>query len=113
MLAYDAAVQAAYPGFYASRRNYDVVAGLDPSGRWRCGVLEQSWRLGGASPAELAALEVFLAGDDGPPLDVSCHESHDPEQAPPPGAQVHFHDPAAVRGPVLKYALVDPVPVLS
>lgn len=113
VLAYDAAVQAAYPGFYASRRNYDVVAGLDPAGRWRCGVLEQSWRLGGASPAELAALEVFLAGDDGQPLDVSCHESHDPEQAPPPGAQVHFHDPAAVRGPVLKYALVDPVPVLS
>ena len=57
---YDAAVEAAYPGFFASRRNYDVVAGLDAWGQRRCGVLEQSWRVGGASPAELVALAAFL-----------------------------------------------------
>ena len=48
--------------FFASRRNYDVVAGLDARGQRRCGVLEQSWRVGGASPAELVALAAFLQG---------------------------------------------------
>lgn len=104
---YDAAVSAAYPGFYASRRNYDVVAGHDAQGRWRCGVLEQSWRMGGASPAEIVALEAFQRPDAAPLLEVSCHESHDPAQVAPPGAQVHFHDPSVTHGPVLKYARVE------
>ena len=47
------------PGFFASRRNYDVAQGVDAAGRRRSGVLEQSWRLGGASGAEIAALEAF------------------------------------------------------
>ena len=34
-------------------------AGPDAAGRWRSGVLEQSWRIGGASGAEIAALEAF------------------------------------------------------
>lgn len=102
---YDAAVAAAYPGFFASRRNYDVVAGEDAQGRPRCGVLEQSWRMGGASPAEILALEAFLRVRPPAALDVSCHESHDPGHAAPPQAQVHFHDPGARRGPVIKYAL--------
>jgi len=108
---YDAAVEQAYPGFFASRRNYDVVAGLDPQGRPRCAVLEQSWRLGGASPAEVAALAHFLANPSGAAVEVSCHELHDPAQAPPPGTEVHFHDPASPRGPVLKYARVGPEPL--
>src|SRR6516225_10223820 len=48
-----------YPGFLASRRNYDIGQGLDGHGRWRSGVLETSWRSGGASTAELAALMAF------------------------------------------------------
>ena len=52
---------ACFPGFFASRRNYDVAQGLDSAGRWRSGVLEQSWRIGGASGAEIAALEAFGA----------------------------------------------------
>ena len=55
---YDAAATEHFPGLFASRRNYDVVRGLDAAGRPRCGVLEQSWRIGGASGAEVAALEV-------------------------------------------------------
>jgi hypothetical protein len=43
----------------ASRRNYDIAQGVDGAGKWRSGVLEQSWRLGGASGAELAALHAF------------------------------------------------------
>jgi hypothetical protein len=48
-----------YPGFMASRRNYDVGQGLDTDGRPRLGVLESSWRIGGASSAELVALAAF------------------------------------------------------
>src|SRR5262249_46819812 len=48
-----------YPGFMASRRNYDVAQGIDSDGRRRSGVLESSWRAGGASSAELAALAEF------------------------------------------------------
>ncbi|AKC87651.1 DUF3182 family protein [Pseudoxanthomonas suwonensis] len=103
---YEAAVEATHPGFFASRRNYDVVAGYDAAGRWRCGVLEQSWRPGGASPAEIAALAMFLAPDPPRTLEVSCHESHDPAHPPPAHAQVHYHDPSAPHGPVLKYAVV-------
>ncbi len=41
--------------------HYDVAAGKDGRGMLRVGVLEQSWRLGGASGAEIAAFEAFKA----------------------------------------------------
>jgi len=56
---YDAAVQACYAGFFASRRNYDVAEGLGAAGDCRRGVLEQSWRAGGASMAEVCALQAL------------------------------------------------------
>jgi hypothetical protein len=56
---YDRCIAAAYPGFYASRRNYDVIDGIAQDGTRLCGVLEQSWRIGGATPAELAAVDAF------------------------------------------------------
>ena len=59
--AYDRAASEHYAGLFASRRNYDIAKGLDRDGAPCCGVLEQSWRIGGASGAELAALEVFDA----------------------------------------------------
>ncbi|HKX40775.1 MAG TPA: DUF3182 family protein [Burkholderiaceae bacterium] len=58
-LHYHAAAVACYPGLMASRCNYDVVQGLDDDGHWRSGVLEQSWRVGGASGAEIAALQAL------------------------------------------------------
>ena len=57
---YDAATSV-FPGMFASRRNYDVAQGVDARGQWRSGVLEQSWRIGGATGAEIAALEAFRA----------------------------------------------------
>ncbi|WP_313621639.1 DUF3182 family protein [Achromobacter sp.] len=57
---YDAAVSTAYPDFFASRRNYDVAIGRNAQGEPRAGVLEQSWRAGGASIAELSALQAFM-----------------------------------------------------
>jgi hypothetical protein len=47
------------PGFMASRRNYDVAQGIGADGRARSGMLEPSWRIGGASSAELGALAAF------------------------------------------------------
>ncbi|MEI2416445.1 DUF3182 family protein [Orrella sp. JC864] len=58
-MRYDAQALACYPDIVASRRNYDVALGRDAQGRVRMGVLEQSWRAGGASVAELAALRAF------------------------------------------------------
>lgn len=104
---YDAAVSAAYPGFFASRRNYDLVMGEDARGHLRCGVLEQSWRIGGASPAEIVALAAFLRPGADPVQHVSCHESHDPGHVVPRGAEVHFNDPESVDGPLFKYALAE------
>ena len=57
-LTFDQA-SAEFQGLFASRRNYDVLHGRDAPGRWHCGVLEQSWRIGGASGPEVAALEAF------------------------------------------------------
>ncbi|MFT4102268.1 MAG: DUF3182 family protein [Burkholderiaceae bacterium] len=51
----DAALEC-FPGLYASRRNYDAAQGRDAAGRWCSGVLEQSWRVGGASAAEIGAM---------------------------------------------------------
>ncbi|MCL1634771.1 DUF3182 family protein [Luteimonas sp. SX5] len=102
---YDRAISEEFPAFFASRRNYDVIAGSDSRGRRHRGVLEQSWRIGGATPAELAAVEA-LSKDPGLAwVSASTHESHRPE-TPPPRAQVHFHDPHSRSGPILKYALV-------
>jgi len=56
---YDAAARSCYPTLIASRLNYDVVQGTDASGKLRYGVLEHSWRIGGASGAEILALRAF------------------------------------------------------
>lgn len=47
-------------GVIASRRNYDVAQG-NLQGQRISGVLEQSWRIGGASGPEILAIELFRA----------------------------------------------------
>src|SRR5204862_534855 len=66
-LAYDFAVRRRYENVIVSRRNYDVAQGLDAQGIWKSGVLEQSWRVGGASPAEIMAFEAL---QNDPSLDI-------------------------------------------
>lgn len=58
---YEKHIFNAFPQLYASRRNYDVLQGVNAKSQMRLGVLEQSWRVGGASMAELLALEAFAA----------------------------------------------------
>ena len=91
-LHYHAAALACYPGMFASRCNYDVVQGLDDTGHWRSGVLEQSWRIGGASGAEIAALQALR---DDPALEMvhaSTREVYGDRAARqvPDRARIHF-----------------------
>ncbi|MBV9020973.1 MAG: DUF3182 family protein, partial [Ktedonobacteraceae bacterium] len=58
-ITYDTAALCHYPDVIASRRNYDVGQGYDQDGNFYSGVLEQSWRIGGATGAELCAFEMF------------------------------------------------------
>ena len=105
-LVYDRAAMACFTGMYASRCNYDVAQGLDESGRWRSGVLEQSWRIGGASGAELAALHAFKADPALQVVRASTHEIYADDPKAPPGALVHFDGVDPDVGRLLKYARV-------
>lgn len=95
---------AAY-GIVASRRNYDVGHGRDARGRWHSGVFEASWRVGGASPAEIAAMHLFATS---PAIDVvqaSTVEAYGRDATPPAGAIVHFHGEDEQDGPMVRYTI--------
>lgn len=108
-MRFDALANAYLPRFIASRRNYDVVAGRAADGSSRLGVLDQSWRVGGASPAEIAALEALR---DRPAKTAVCArtvERYGEQPEPPAGATVYFRGRDPVVGPLTKYAVVEEV----
>ncbi|WP_115051170.1 DUF3182 family protein [Xanthomonas arboricola] len=101
---YDRFITAAYPGLHISRRNYDVVSGDDGQGGAVCGVLEQSWRVGGATPAELAAIASF---QDDAGLQWVCASTHEIYQGEPPAdAQIYYRAERPGPGPRFKYRRV-------
>ena len=114
---YERAAFAAF-GLSASRRNYDVAQGVDDRGDPRSGVLEQSWRVGGraaageehvggASAAEIFALEAF-AGD--PRLGcvrASTYECYG-ENLPPDDALPLYEGDEPEIGRISKYVKVEP-----
>ncbi|SDQ96291.1 Protein of unknown function [Pseudomonas grimontii] len=102
---FDAAADEAYPGFYASRRNYDIAQGLDSEGQRRSGVLEQSWRMGGASSAEVAALQSFINHPGLKAIHVSSVETY-VDQALPADAIEVYRGPAENSDFLLKYVTV-------
>ena len=102
---YDAAASECFEGLYASRRNYDVVQGRDAAGCLKSGVLEQSWRLGGASGAEIGALEAFRADPSLRIVRAMTHEIYGDKPAVPPEAVVYFSGVDDQVGPLTKYAL--------
>jgi hypothetical protein len=106
-LTFDQAT-AEFIGLFASRRNYDVLRGRDARGRWHCGVLEQSWRIGGASGPEVAALEAFRAAARLRVVRASSTEAYGAHAAAPRGAVVHFHGVDPLAGPLVKYTVVEP-----
>jgi hypothetical protein len=104
---YHASVIESYPGFMASRINYDVAQGVDDAGIWRSGVLEQSWRVGGATGAEVAALEAFRDQPQRAVVRASCFEVFG-EAELPPGACVNYSGIDPVVGRLTKYSFVEP-----
>jgi len=104
---YDAATEE-FPGFMASRRNYDVAQGIAADGRARSGVLEPSWRIGGASTAELAAAAAFVRDPYLQIVRASHVEEYGRDRQPPANAVVDFQGEDPEAGPLLRYTVVKP-----
>lgn len=107
-LGYHRAAMACFDGLIATRANYDVAQGVDDAGAVRSGVLEQSWRIGGASGAELLALQAFAAQPGLHTVCVSTHEVYADAVDVPAGARVNFSGTDEHVGALTKYALLEP-----
>lgn len=105
--AYDLAADAHLKGFFASRRNYDLVLGRDAAGNILSGVLEASWRIGGASGAEIAALRAFAEDPELTCVVAACHEVYGRTVTPPKEADVYCDADDPDVGPITKYAVVE------
>ena len=76
------------------------------AGQAHSGVLEQSWRLGGASGAEVAALEAFRSDPSRTTVRTSTTELHRADAALPDGATLYYSGVDPHLGPIVKYAEV-------
>lgn len=106
--AYHAAVLQTYPSMFASRCNYDVAQGRDEAGRRYSGVLEQSWRIGGASGAEVAALAAFRDDPALASVRASTVEVYGGDANVPADAVLYFQDVDERAGPITKYSTLAP-----
>src|SRR5690625_1650211 len=103
---FDRMADRCFPGLFATRRNYDVIVGRNQAGELRCGVLEQSWRQGGATGAELAAAECFLQHPGRHRLRAATVERYG-AVAIPAGARVLFSGRDDQLGPMSKHVQVE------
>ncbi len=97
---YEQAAEAAFPGFIASRRNCDVAIGRDPAGQPCSGVLEQSWRIGGASSAEIHALAAFARDPTLQRIQAASWEVYGAAPSIPDGALVLYQGDDPSTGPL-------------
>jgi len=104
---YHDAVTECFAGFFTSRLNYDVARGRGPLGQWRSGVLEQSWRVGGATGAELAALELFHEDPGRGRAHVRCIEVYGNADLPQDAA-IYYRGEVPGIGMLTKYTVTDP-----
>jgi hypothetical protein len=104
---YHTAAMTSFRGMFASRCNYDIAQGVDNRGQWRSGVLEQSWRMGGASAAEVAALEAFRVDGSLDVVRASTTEVYSTESVPA-DAVVYFRGVDEHAGAMTKYARIEP-----
>jgi hypothetical protein len=95
-----------YPGFMASRRNYDIAAGYDGEGRRRSGVLEASWRSGGASTAELAAIQALAQDPALRVVEACAAKQFGTGHEAPRNAIVHYRGIDPEDGPILRYTAI-------
>lgn len=105
---YDAAAQA-IPGFIASRRNYDVIHGFNAKGEKRIGVLEPSFRIGGASSPEILATEIFKEKPEATIVKASSYHRFGQRARVPSDAIVFYNDIDPEFGPMKIYAIVHDV----
>lgn len=103
---YEEAAFACFPDLLASRRNYDIAQGTDAADEFCSGVLEQSWRIGGASGAEIFALEAFAQDDTLHALRASTHEVYGAAELPPHTAILYRGEDPEV-GYLTKYVRVE------
>jgi hypothetical protein len=95
-----------YPGFIASRRNYDVGQGLDHRNQRWSAVFEASWRVGGATGAEIMALTEFTRDPSVQQVDAAHIEEFGQNRATPPGAVIHFYGDDPQVGPMIRYTVL-------
>jgi Protein of unknown function (DUF3182) len=104
---YDEATEE-FHGFTASRRNYDVAQGIGADGWPQSGVLEPSWRVGGASSAELAAMAAFARDPSLEIVRASHVEEYGEGRRAPADAIVEFQGDDPEAGPLLRYTIMTP-----
>lgn len=105
---YEEAAEVSFKPFIASRRNCDVAIGLAPTGQQVMGVLEQSWRIGGASSAEIQALLAFAADPDLQHLCASSWEVYGENPVVPPQGRVLYQGNDPEVGPITKGVSIRP-----
>lgn len=110
--SYDCATRE-YPGLMASRRNYDVGKGIDGSGHRWSGVFEASWRCGGASTAELAALTALSRDSRLSAVKASAVKEFGATATAPSDAAIDFCGEDTVDGPVLRYTRIHASPMAT
>ena len=106
-IAFDALADRHVPGLIASRRNYDVACSVAADGSRRIGVLEQSWRMGGATGAEIAALEAFAREPQVTAVHARTVEVYGEAPDVPEGATLYYRGRDPVVGHLTKYACVE------
>lgn len=104
---YDFAAQRCWPDLLASRRNYDVIRGKRAGGRIKMGVLEQSWRAGGASFAEACALEAFRAEPALTMAKTYTAERYGRGFQPPENAHIVFQGEDPLTGFITKFGGIE------
>ncbi|MCI1002614.1 DUF3182 family protein [Ochrobactrum sp. C6C9] len=72
-----------------------------------CGVLEQSWRVGGASPAEILALEAMTADSSVSALKVVARETYGAEPRFAVDDFVVYAGEDDIGQPLHKYARIE------
>jgi hypothetical protein len=70
-------------------------------------VFEHSWRVGGATPAEIVAFEAFQRRPDVQVVRSSTVECYGRDVRLPRNAIVHFEGDDAYVGPITCYTLLD------
>ena len=106
---YDAAAGACFPGFFASRRNYDVMQGIDSRGTAAHAVSSSNRGGSAARAAPRSARSTPSARTlDCESVRAVSVEIYGESPPPPADAVVYFRGVDARVGPLTKYSRVEP-----